>query len=69
MPIYEYRCAACGHEFSRFERIGAEPKGAECPACHEARAERQLSTFASASSPSSGASSSTASASCGAGFS
>lgn len=69
MPIYEYRCTACGHEFSRFERISAEPKGVACPACHEARAERQLSTFASASSPSSGGGCSAASASCGSGFS
>lgn len=32
MPTYEYRCDACGNEFSRSQRYGEEPV-AECPRC------------------------------------
>jgi putative FmdB family regulatory protein len=41
MPTYEYRCAACKHEFEKFQRMSEEPK-ADCPACGAA-AERRLS--------------------------
>lgn len=42
MPTYEYRCASCGHEFERFQKISDEPVR-ECPACGEAAAERRIS--------------------------
>ena len=32
MPIYEYRCDHCGHEFSRQQRFDEEPVG-KCPNC------------------------------------
>src|ERR671936_773214 len=32
MPIYEYRCDHCGHEFSRHQRFDEEPV-ATCPNC------------------------------------
>lgn len=32
MPIYEYRCRKCGHEFETLQRIGARPLR-KCPEC------------------------------------
>ncbi len=34
MPIYEYRCDACGHEFERLQKI-SEDLLQECPDCGE----------------------------------
>jgi len=44
MPLYDYLCRACGHEFEALVRAGASPS--ECPECHGRDLERQLSTFA-----------------------
>ena len=36
MPIYEYRCQDCGHEFEILQRMADDPL-TECPTCgHEA---------------------------------
>jgi putative FmdB family regulatory protein len=55
MPIFEYRCEACGH---KFEAILFGAQTPECPQCHTDKLEKQLSTFAvskgSASSPAAG---------------
>ena len=32
MPIYEYRCNACEHEFEMLQKIGEEPIKT-CPVC------------------------------------
>ncbi len=32
MPIYEYRCDACGHEFEQIQKISEDPLQ-ECPDC------------------------------------
>ena len=32
MPIYEYQCRSCGHEFEAMQKISDEPL-VECPAC------------------------------------
>jgi len=32
MPIYEYRCQACGHDIEKLQRINDEPLK-ECPDC------------------------------------
>ncbi len=42
MPTYAYQCAACGHEFEKFESIKAKPSK-DCPACKKKKAERQIS--------------------------
>ena len=34
MPIYEYRCGQCGHEFETIQKVSEEPLKT-CPACHE----------------------------------
>jgi putative FmdB family regulatory protein len=44
MPTYDYRCAACGHNFEKVKRMSETP-GAECPECGSA-AERRLSAGA-----------------------
>lgn len=32
MPIYEYRCQVCHHEFERMQKF-SDPPVAECPTC------------------------------------
>jgi len=33
MPIYEYRCKACGHQEEFLQKL-SEPPLTECPVCH-----------------------------------
>lgn len=40
MPIYEYRCTACRHEFEELVRIGDTPP---CPSCGSLELERRRS--------------------------
>jgi putative FmdB family regulatory protein len=47
MPIFEYACQDCGHEFEALTRSSSQP---ECPRCHSASLEKKLSVFATASS-------------------
>jgi len=42
MPIYEYQCQKCGHEFEREQRIVEDPIK-KCPACKANRAKRLIS--------------------------
>lgn len=44
MPIYEYKCSQCGHEFEALVRPPAAK--ASCPQCKSERLEQQLSAFA-----------------------
>ena len=43
MPIYEYRCADCGHQ-EEFLRKVSEPPIVKCPACGKATFQKMLST-------------------------
>ena len=45
MPTYEYKCAACGHKFEKFQSITAAPIK-QCPSCGKNKAERQIGTGA-----------------------
>ena len=47
MPIYEYRCEACGHEF---EELVRGDEAIACPRCAAERSRKKLSTFATAGS-------------------
>ena len=40
MPIYEYSCPTCDHEFELLVRGSEQPT---CPSCQGAKLERQLS--------------------------
>jgi len=42
MPIYEYRCAACGHELEALQKISDAPL-TECPECKAAELRRLIS--------------------------
>jgi putative FmdB family regulatory protein len=41
MPIYEYSCQACGHEFETLVLPGTVPA---CPACQSQELEKRVST-------------------------
>jgi len=41
MPIYEYRCAACGHQEDHLQKI-SEPALTKCPACGKKKYAKQL---------------------------
>jgi putative FmdB family regulatory protein len=43
MPLYDFRCKNCNHEFEALVRARDAP---QCPACHGQDLERLLSTFA-----------------------
>jgi len=45
MPIFEYRCTACGERFETLVARAEVPAPA-CPRCGAGAAERLLSTFA-----------------------
>ena len=42
MPIYEYRCGACGHQKEFLQKV-AEPMLTECPVCHKPTFNKLLS--------------------------
>lgn len=42
MPIYEYRCAACGHELESLQKLRDAPLSV-CPACNKAELKKLLS--------------------------
>jgi len=45
MPIFEYACNACGHQFE-FLKLPAATTAPSCPACQSQDLERLLSGFA-----------------------
>jgi putative FmdB family regulatory protein len=47
MPLFEYECRACGHQFEQLARAGIAPS---CPSCHAEDLQKRLSVFAVSSS-------------------
>jgi len=45
MPIYEYLCSGCGHEFEILQGLKESPL-TFCPACQENRLQKKLSAAA-----------------------
>ena len=41
MPIYEYRCAACGHQDDHLQKVSETPL-TKCPACGKKKYQKQL---------------------------
>lgn len=42
MPIYEYRCKACGHELEKLQKLSDAPL-TDCPVCHQAELVKKIS--------------------------
>lgn len=42
MPIYEYRCHACGHALEAMQKMSASPL-VDCPKCAQPQLKRQIS--------------------------
>lgn len=42
MPIYEYQCSACAHEFEALQKISDAPLQ-ECPACQRPQLKKKIS--------------------------
>lgn len=42
MPIFAYRCQACGHQFDELQKAGAEPL-TDCPECDKPELKKLLS--------------------------
>ncbi|MBM4019407.1 MAG: zinc ribbon domain-containing protein [Planctomycetes bacterium] len=62
MPLYEFKCEACGKQFEELIRSMTERRRPKCPRCRSPRVRKCFSTFAM-----SGTSRSRASANAGAG--
>jgi putative FmdB family regulatory protein len=45
MPLFDFRCRACGHDFEALIRPGGSDT-ATCPSCESTDLEKLLSTFA-----------------------
>jgi putative FmdB family regulatory protein len=46
MPLYDYRCLACGSTFELLRSLREAEEKLTCPNCHSEQVERLLSTFA-----------------------
>jgi putative FmdB family regulatory protein len=53
MPIYEYQCRACGHEFEYLVLPSSSPP--ECPSCHDQNLQKLISLCAVSSESTRGA--------------
>jgi len=42
MPIYEYQCQACGHEYEALQKMSAEPL-VTCPVCTKTELKKKIS--------------------------
>lgn len=43
MPIYEYQCTACNHQFDALQKM-SDAVLTDCPACHKAALQKIMST-------------------------
>ncbi len=46
MPLYEYRCRDCSHEFEALRALGDSAEGIACPQCRHEEVDKLHSTFA-----------------------
>jgi len=42
MPIYEYQCSACGHEYEALQKMSDEPLSI-CPECNKPELKKKIS--------------------------
>lgn len=65
MPIYEYRCPKCGHEFEKLVAMSAKAEDITCPKCAQRGVEKKMSLFGASGGDAWGGMSSAAASSCG----
>jgi len=54
MPLYEFKCNNCGHQFEELLMASEVEAGkVKCPACNSKRVEREFSAFATSNGGSS----------------
>ena len=46
MPIYEFVCRSCGHNFEKLCKMSTKPEEVVCPACDTEGVTRKISNFA-----------------------
>jgi len=46
MPLFDYKCADCGHRFSLLLGVVADPQEELCPACKSTSVHKLISRFA-----------------------
>ena len=56
MPLYEYRCQACGDEFEILRGLNDKDEDVKCPKCGEKKTEKLLSACCAVKGESSSAS-------------
>jgi putative FmdB family regulatory protein len=55
MPLFEFNCKKCGHQFEELMTLSEVEEGKlQCPACQSKRVERGFSSFATSSDSSAG---------------
>ena len=62
MPLFEYACKECDHEFEALVRGSEAP---ECPSCHSTELQRRLSVFAAHTNGHASSAASSAMGACG----
>ena len=51
MPLFEFQCRKCGHQFEELLTLAEVEAGeVKCPACRSKQVEREFSAFATGSS-------------------
>ncbi len=52
MPLFEFQCRKCGHQFEELLTTAEVESGqVKCPACRSKRVEREFSAFATSCGP------------------
>jgi putative FmdB family regulatory protein len=60
MPIYEYKCSKCAHEFEVIHGVSDRGEKVTCPKCGASKPQRMMSAFSCGGPLESGAGSSCA---------
>ena len=47
MPVYEYVCEACDHQYELMQALNAKADETTCPKCNTTKSKRVMSSFAS----------------------
>ncbi|MDX2470012.1 MAG: zinc ribbon domain-containing protein [SAR324 cluster bacterium] len=45
MPLFEYSCKSCSHNFTELRKIAEKDDDIKCPSCANSKATRTISTF------------------------